>query len=223
VLIAAFLVVPLVLLLRRGVRGPAGLAAPSAYFSLLGLGFMLVEMKLLQQSVLVVGNPTLSLAAVLASLLLSTGAGALLAGRLAHHPARARLIPALFGALLVVLLLALGLSERVAESLTALPMAARTAGLVLSIAPLGLLLGCPLPLGMAALAGPKGGEAERGLVAWCWGINGMFGVAGSAVAMYVAIHLGLRNAFLCGVACYLVASALYLLRFGKGVLGAKAA
>ncbi|MCU0681875.1 MAG: hypothetical protein MUF34_06395 [Polyangiaceae bacterium] len=223
VLIAAFLVVPLVLLLRRGVRGPSGLAAPSAYFSLLGLGFMLVEMKLLQQSVLVVGNPTLSLAAVLASLLLSTGAGALLAGRLAHHPARKKLIPALFGALLVVLLLALGLSERIAESLTALPMAARTAGLVLSIAPLGLLLGCPLPLGMAALAGPKGGEAERGLVAWCWGINGMFGVAGSAVAMYVAIHLGLRNAFLCGVACYLVAAALYLLRFGKGVLGAKAA
>jgi hypothetical protein len=59
-------------------------------------------------------------------------------------------------------------------------MAARTAGLVLAIAPLGLLLGCPLPLGMAALGGAEGTEPERGLVAWCWGINGMFGVAGSA-------------------------------------------
>ncbi|HEU4411220.1 MAG TPA: hypothetical protein VFS43_38560 [Polyangiaceae bacterium] len=223
VLIGAFLVIPLVLLLRRGVRGPSGLAAPTAYFSLLGLGFMLVEMKLLQQSVLVVGNPTLSLSAVLASLLLSTGAGALLAGRLARHPGRARLVPALFGVLLVVLLVALGASESLANALTALPMAARTAGLVLAIAPLGLLLGCPLPLGMAALGGREGGEAERGLVAWCWGVNGMFGVAGSAVAMYVAIHLGLRNAFLCGVLCYLAAGALYLLRFGKGALRARAA
>jgi hypothetical protein len=223
VLIAAFLAVPLVLLWRRGVRGPAGLAAPTAYFSLLGLGFMLVEMKLLQQSVLVVGNPTLSLAAVLASLLLSTGAGALLAGYVARHPNARRLVPALFAALLAVLLVALGLSERLADALTALPMAARTAGLVLAIAPLGLLLGCPLPLGMAALAGRPGDEPERGLVAWCWGVNGMFGVAGSAVAMYVAIHVGLRNAFLCGVLCYLVAGALYLLRLGKGALGAQTA
>jgi predicted membrane-bound spermidine synthase len=223
VLIGAFLAVPLALLLRRGVRGPSGLAAPTAYFSLLGLGFMLVEMKLLQQSVLVVGNPTLSLAAVLASLLLSTGVGALLAGRLAHHPARARLVPAFFGALLVVLLIALACAEPLANALTALPMAARTAGLVLAIAPLGLLLGCPLPLGMAALGGAEGTATERGLVAWCWGINGMFGVAGSAVAMYVAIHIGLRNAFLCGVICYLAAAALYLLRFGKGALRAQAA
>jgi hypothetical protein len=37
------------------------------------------------------------------------------------------------------------------------------------------------------------------------------------------IYLDPCNAFLCGVACYLVAAALYLLRFGKGVLGAKAA
>ncbi len=223
VLIAAFLVVPLALLLRRGVRGPSGLAAPTLYFSLLGLGFMLVEMKLLQQSVLVVGNPTLSLAAVLASLLLSTGAGALLAGRLARHPRRDKLVPALFGALLVVLLAALALAEPIASALTALPMAARTAGLVLSIAPLGLLLGCPLPLGMAALGGREGGEPERGLIAWCWGVNGMFGVAGSAVAMYVAIHVGLRNAFLCGVLCYLAAGALYLLRFGKAALDVRAA
>jgi uncharacterized membrane protein YsdA (DUF1294 family) len=223
VLIAAFLIVPLVLLLRRGVKGPSGLAAPTAYFSLLGLGFMLVEMKLLQQSVLVVGNPTLSLAAVLASLLLSTGMGALLAGRLARHPARKKLIPALFAALLLVLLVALGLAEGLADALTGLPMAARTAGLVLAIAPLGFLLGCPLPLGMAALGGGEEGEGDRGLVAWCWGVNGMFGVAGSAVAMYVAIHVGLKNAFLCGVVCYLVAAALYLLRFGKGTLGLKAA
>jgi hypothetical protein len=204
VLIGAFLIVPLGLLLRRGVGGAVGVAAPSAYFALLGLGFMLIEMKLLQQSVLVVGNPTLSLAAVLAALLLSTGVGAMLSGRLAALPRKGK--GAVFGALLAVQLVGLVLAEPLAELLTGFVLPVRTAGLVAAILPLGLLLGCPLPLGMAALRG------ERRLVAWSWGINGLFGVAGSGVAIYLAIHHGLKAAYLVGVTCYLAAAALYLLR-----------
>ncbi len=75
VLIGAFALLPLVALLRRNLGGAHAIASSTAYFSLLGLGFMLIEMKLLQQSVLIIGNPTLSLAAVLAALLLSTGIG----------------------------------------------------------------------------------------------------------------------------------------------------
>jgi spermidine synthase len=205
VLIAAFLALPLVMLLkRRRAEGTGGLAAPSAYFALLGLGFMLVEMKLLQQSVLIVGNPTLSLAAVLASLLLSTGLGALFSERISKSPERRKLGGIVFAVLLVALLVALGTSETIATKLTAFPLPVRTAGLVLVIAPLGFLLGCPLPIGMSTLGG------EKGLVAWSWGINGMFGVAGTAVATYVAIHYGLARAFLLGASCYVVAALVFL-------------
>ena len=209
VLIGLFLVAPLVALLRRGVKGQGGVLVPTVYFSLLGLGFMLVEMKLLQQSVLIVGNPTLSLAAVLCALLLSTGCGALLATRVIKARDRDRKTLMIFGALLVVLLLALVTSETLANTLTAFSLPVRTLGLVAVISPLGFLLGCPLPLGMATL-----GE-EKGLVAWCWGMNGMFGVAGSAVSVYVAIHHGLRFAFLAGVGCYVVAAGLFLLVLSK--------
>ncbi|GAC1351067.1 MAG: hypothetical protein NVSMB1_00560 [Polyangiales bacterium] len=198
VLIALFLVAPLITLLRR-VKEKRRLVAPTAYFALLGLGFMLIEMKLLQQSILVVGNPTLSLAAVLAALLLSTGIGALLSK--AIRPSRAVYV---FIALLAMLICALFLSEPVANRLVALPPVLRTGGLVLAIAPIGILLGCPLPLGIATL-----GDAP-GMLAWCWGVNGMLGVAGTAVAMYVAIHFGLAAAFLCGVGCYVAATLLYL-------------
>jgi hypothetical protein len=206
VLIGAFLVAPLVALWRRGIRRPngGGIAAPSAYFALLGLGFMLIEMKLLQQSVLVVGNPTLSLAAVLSSLLLSTGVGALISKRLQTRAAGMKL----FGVLFAVLLLALVSAEKIADVLVGYEIAVRTAGVVLAIAPLGFLLGCPLPLGMATLRdGDK--DAPPGLVAWAWGMNGMFGVAGSAVAIWVAIHYGLRVAFLVGLLCYVGAAAIY--------------
>ena len=221
VLIGVFLVVPLIALLRRGVGGRTGVAVPTAYFSLLGLGFMLIEMKLLQQSVLIVGNPTLSLAAVLASLLLSTGIGALLSPRFSAVPDRRRRGLFVFVALLAVLGVALVTSEGLASFLTGFPLPVRTAGLVLAIAPLGVLLGCPLPLGMATLmdgdtSGSGGRGEQKGLVAWCWGMNGMFGVAGSAVAIYLAIHHGLRVAFLAGMACYAVAAVLYLAKLAGG-------
>lgn len=214
VLIGAFLLVPMVALLRRGIRHRGGIAAPTAYFALLGLGFMLVEMKLLQQSVLVVGNPTLSLAAVLAALLLSTGLGSLASRRIVASDDPRRRGGQVFVVLLIVLAIALVSAEKVAEILVANSLFARTAGVVLVIAPLGFLLGFPLPLGMSTLRdGEK--DAPAGLVAWCWGINGMLGVAGSAVAIWIAIHHGLRVAFLVGVGCYVLASALYVTKLAR--------
>jgi hypothetical protein len=209
-LILALLVPPLVALYRRRSGGSAAtttatLLAPTAYFGLLGLGFMLIEMKLLQQSGLVVGNPTLSLAAVLGALLLSTGLGALASPRVA---ARGWGVHA-FVALVALLLVALVTSNAVASWLTGFALVPRTAGLVLAIAPLGFLLGLPLPLGMAKLGD------EPGLTAWSWGINGMFGVAGSAVAIYVGIYEGLTTAFLIGVLCYVAAGGVYLLAFAR--------
>ena len=212
VLIGLFLVVPLVSLLKKGVAKPAEIAAPSAYFSLLGLGFMLVEMKLLQQSVLVVGNPTLSLAAVLAALLVSTGCGALFANKIAGRADVRKSAGLAFLALLVVLTVALVTAEPLANTLTGYELPVRTAGLVIAIFPMGFFLGCPLPLGMSTLGDKKG------LVAWCWGMNGMLGVAGTAVATYVAIHMGLKFAFLLGMGCYVLAAALFL-----GVLSKKPA
>jgi hypothetical protein len=203
-LIGAFLVVPLVVLARRReVKLTSELLPPTLYFALLGFGFMLIEMKLLQQASLVIGNPTLTLSVVLAALLLSTGAGSLASERIVgQSPRRAGLM---FAALLGVLAVAWGGAEKIADVLTSFSLPLRTTGLLLAIAPLGFLLGCPLPSGMARL-----GDA-RGLTAWSWGINGMFGVAGSAAAVAIAINHGLRAAFGVGMACYVAAAAVYLL------------
>jgi hypothetical protein len=193
VLIGVFAVLPLLALLRRNIGGFRVIATSTAYFSLLGLGFMLVEMKLLQQSVLIIGNPTLSLAAVLAALLLSTGCGSLLSQRQKLEGGKAMTA---FAVLLGALVVSLATSGGLADWLTGFSLPIRTLGLMLAIAPVGLLLGIPMPLGISRIA------PVRELVAWCWGVNGMFGVAGSAVAIYVAIHFGLSKAFLLGVICY---------------------
>jgi spermidine synthase len=200
VMIGVFALFPLGVLLRRNIGGLRAVATSTAYFSLLGLGFMLIEMKLLQQSVLIIGNPTLSLAAVLAALLLSTGAGALLSQRQKLEGAKAAVA---FLVLLASLVVSLATSGGLADWLTGFSLPVRTLGLMLAIAPVGVLLGLPMPLGISRIA------ARRDLVAWCWGINGMFGVAGSAVAIYVAIHFGLSKAFLLGIACYIGAALVF--------------
>jgi hypothetical protein len=204
-LIGAFLVLPLVMLVRRReVKLTSELLPPTLYFALLGFGFMLIEMKLLQQASLVIGNPTLTLSVVLAALLLSTGAGALASEKIFGASPRAG-GAAMFAALLCVLAVAWAGAEAIANVLTALPLPLRATGLLLAIAPLGFLLGCPLPGGMARLGNTPG------LMAWSWGINAMFGVAGSAVAITVAIDHGLRAAFALGAGCYLLAASVYLL------------
>jgi hypothetical protein len=49
-----------------------------SYFALLGIGFMCVEIALIQKLILLLENPSYALATVLAALLVSSGTGSLL-------------------------------------------------------------------------------------------------------------------------------------------------
>src|SRR5581483_9222436 len=59
-----------------------------AYFGLLGAGFMLIEVSLLQRFVLLLGHPVYSLTVTLFSLLLGTGLGAAWSRRIADERLR---------------------------------------------------------------------------------------------------------------------------------------
>src|SRR5439155_11697506 len=73
--VIAFLILPLVLSDRRG-RQRAGLAG-LLYFVAIGLGYILVEISLIQRFVLFLGHPTYALTVVVFLLLLSSGMGSL--------------------------------------------------------------------------------------------------------------------------------------------------
>ena len=62
---------------------PAGKLRYLAYFSGLGLGFMFIEIVMMQKMVLFLGHPVYALSVVLAALLASTGIGSLISGRFA--------------------------------------------------------------------------------------------------------------------------------------------
>jgi hypothetical protein len=173
------------------------------YFAAIGLGFLTLEVALIQRFVLFLGFPTYAISVVLFALLLWTGAGSWLAGR-AGDPRRA-LIAALAAACVLIGVSAFALTP-VLEALIDLPFAARVAVTVALLAPVGFVLGMAMPLGLTRLAGfhPSG-------VAWAWGVNGVLSVVGSVLAITVAIVAGFAVATLVAVACYAVALASALL------------
>ena len=168
-------------------------------FSMLGVGFMLVEISLIQRFVLFLGQPVLSLAVLLFSLLIGAGAGSLYSGRLAagrliHGIATASL------SIVAVVVIYTFLLPLIFNQLLGLPLAVRLLAVVIALTPLGFLMGFPFPLGIRMLK-----EMEmRKYIPWMWGINGIGSVLGSVVTIVVAISSGFTGALLIGAGCYLI-------------------
>ena len=162
------------------------------YFACLGLGFLFVEMPLLQQFILFLGQPAYSFSLVLFSILLFAGLGSLLSPRL---PLRALLL--ILAA--VVLVYPLCLSRLFALAM-GWSLTARLIVVVLSLAPLGFLLGLPLAGGIRLLE-----ERAPRLIPWAWAVNGCASVVSSILAVMGAVTFGFSHVLLAGALAYLLA------------------
>ena len=200
--ISAMLVILFVIgpLLVGGERPGPGWGAWLAYFGALGAGFMLLEVALLQRFVLLLGHPVYALTVTLFSLLLGTGVGALVSRRIDLARVRDLTVRALIGVAIVAAAAAFGLARLVDIGIPwTLP--ARIAFAVALIAPVGVLLGMPLPGGMRLVAA---GRAE--IIAWGWGINGAFSVVGATLAVFIAMNWGFSVTLMSAAAVYAVAA-----------------
>jgi hypothetical protein len=166
------------------------------YFACLGLGYVLVEMVLVQKLTLYLGNPAYALAVVLCGMLLFSGLGSLLSTKL--QPAAAA---ALVGLALIAARAGL---DPVLHATLSQPTAARIALSLALLGAIGLWMGMPFPAAVAAL-----GEARRGLVVRGWVVNGYCSVLGSCAAMIVSISFGFGAVLLLGAALYLLAAWLW--------------
>lgn len=199
----AGLVAAVLILLPLLVAGSPGAAVRArwrylTYFGALGFGFVLVEVALLSQFTLLIGRPVYTYAVVLASLLLFTGMGAWLSGRVTGDPRRAlrRLLP-----LAAILILATAwVRPQAAEAALGLPLQWRVGTAILLLLPLSLTLGTLFPLGLRLVAGDS-----RALVPWAWGVNGFLTVLGTIVAQILGMTFGFSVVLLVSTASYLLA------------------
>lgn len=200
-LTAAFLVVPL--FVRRGERVPhdRSTALFLLYFVALGLGYLLVEIPLVQRFILYLGHPVHALSVVLLALLAGSGAGSLLSGRVRTRWFAAPPLVLAAGIPLFAMIL-----PRVFASTLGAPFPARVAIAGLLLMPLGVVMGMPFPLGIRAL-----GAAREGMVPWVWGVNGATSVSASVLATLLAIAFGFRAVLGIGAGAYAVALVAILL------------
>lgn len=175
----------------------AGLSRFAVYFAALGLGYMAIEMALLQQFGLFLGHPSYALSVVLAGLLFATGVGALLADAIVKRLGGVRFVAYLLSG--VVFLEALVVFPRLSVLLAA-SFTVRCAVTLALIAPLGICLGVFLPNGLEQLK-----VKTPRLVPWAWGVNGVFSVLGPILAIAAAITFGSRTLMILAVPIYLAA------------------
>jgi len=164
-------------------------------FLALGVGFMFVEVPLIQKLALPLGYPTLSLSVILFSILLGGGAGALFSQRFEGARLRRYALACALG--VVALALGFGFASDVAgRALLDLPIASRCVVVALALLPFGFALGTPFPSGLRLFA-----RDER-TVALAWALNGTASVVGSIGAAITAKSLGFTLVMALGALIY---------------------
>ena len=189
---------PLVL----GTRLPrhSGVRAFLLYFLFIGIGYILIEVGLIQRFVLFLGHPTQALTVVIFSMLVSSGIGSAAARRLLGDD-EGRLIKALGCVALLSAVLAL-VASGLLGALVGLPLVVKQLITVLLIAPLGFVMGMPFPTALRRL---EGWHAPS--VRWAWSLNAASSVLGSVGALVCAIYMGLVQTLIIGGLFYLAALA----------------
>ena len=171
-------------------------------FAMLGMGYMIVEVSLIQKFVFFLGKPVLSLAVILFVVLLGTGIGSYATSRIPkEHEGKAILISTITIALALIsynyIILPLLFHYFLGNTLLW-----RTLLSVIILLPLSMIMGMPFPLTIRRL----GRTEHQSLIPWMWGINSVSSVVGAVTAMAIAILAGFNSTVMVGASCYLVAT-----------------
>jgi hypothetical protein len=169
------------------------------FFAATGCASLLVQGALLQQYMLVLGSPTLTLVALLVPLLGCGGAGSLASAALRDRTL-SRLVPWSCIALGGLLGLYLAAFPALRTLLEHQPLRARVPGTMLLFAPLGVLMGLPFPVTLRLLS-----PMAETIVPWVWGVNAVACVLGSVAAVRLASSWGLQEVVMLGALVYILA------------------
>jgi hypothetical protein len=195
VVVTLTIVVPSLPSLRRVPPYLAGLG--TAYFLLIGLAFMLVEIGLIQRISVFLGHPIYGLAIGLFGIILSTGVGSLLSSPLPLL-SRARLL--LWAAVLGLYLVFLPFwFPALIATFASANITVRAAVSLMAIIPSGILMGFGFPTGMEIV-----NAIDRGPTPWFWAVNGAAGVLAAGLAVGLSIAFSISVTLWLGGACYLL-------------------
>jgi hypothetical protein len=164
------------------------------YFGSIGLGYLFIEIPLIQRWILVLGNPTYAFTVVVLVLLAFSSLGSVLSRfvwGLRHW---------LMGGLVLAVIVTASMIARFSSDVLALPEGSRLAVAALSLAPLAVLMGMPFPFGLSWI------ERKSGtFVPLAWAVNGFASVVASVLAALFALSYGFTLVLVMGAGAYALA------------------
>ncbi|TAJ14209.1 hypothetical protein DMA11_05830 [Marinilabiliaceae bacterium JC017] len=163
------------------------------YFFMIGIGFMALEIILIQKYTWFIGSSSYTFMTILFSLLASSGMGSLYSGKFKNYT------PFVFIALWI--LADIFIVPHILKLLTPYSTSVRIIVTVLFIAPLGFFMGMPFV---------KGSRKVGELIDWGFAINGAASVIGSTLVLLPVFNYGFSAGLTMSLGAY--AFALYFLQ-----------
>jgi spermidine synthase len=178
------------------------------YFILLGLGFMLIEISLVQKFILFLGHPIYSITVIISSLLFFGGIGSLLTNKIPIIKLKSQL-KKIFLILIGVMLFYNITIDPLFNTLIGVRVEFRILLSLLLLSILGIFMGMPFPIGIR-LAGLE----YKKLIPFYWALNGAFSVIGSILAVVLSMNIGFTKTIYFAVMMYSFA---YLISSSKEI------
>ncbi|MEK6679205.1 MAG: hypothetical protein AABY39_07285 [Nitrospirota bacterium] len=200
-------VLPFIIAKKEARNSKTNFIRPVLLFLLLGAGFMILEVSLIQRFILFLGSPVISMSVFLITLFIGMSFGSFYSNRFSGNEISYKigLFSLIIGAAIIIYSILL---SYLFGLLIGYGFIIRVIAAAMLVLPLGFLLGIPFPSGIRLLK-----LREKGfLISWMWGINGAASVLGSVLAVAVAIMAGFTSAQFISAGCYLFIGFLYLNR-----------
>jgi hypothetical protein len=172
------------------------------YYAGLGLGYMLIEIFLIQRLAVFLSNPTYSTSIVITVMLISSALGNLASGLFKRW--RVFVVPiacAIIGGGFIFYISGL---DNFLAMFHSSSMMVRFLVAALVIAPVAFFMGIPYPNGLDSLQ-----ERKPHLLPWAWGMNGGLSLVGSALARVLSISNGFPVLLKLGIGIYIMVGALF--------------
>ncbi len=170
-----------------------------AYFSLIGLGYFIIEIALMKIYQNYMGSPTYSFIFILGTLLISSGIGGYVSKKFSG-----KLLKYAFIGILIFSLYHLFANKYLMGIISGKPLF-NSSIIALTIFPLGYCMGIPFPNGIEKV---KAYISKKHTTIF-FAINSIFSTFAVILALYVSISFGFIITFSIGILCYLIATILF--------------
>ncbi|MDY7110514.1 MAG: hypothetical protein SYC29_17930 [Planctomycetota bacterium] len=190
------------LLLLRTARRSRGRWATVVYFAAIGLAYLLLEMTFLSRLTLWIGDPVVTAAVTIAGFLVLSGLGSLTAQRLGTRGGR--VLAGLVAILILIGAVNVSMLPKAVGLVASFPEWGRCLAALVAVAPLGYLMGFPMPMGLSRV--DRGAAA---LLPWAWGVNGFASVLAAPLATAVGMTWGFSVAAFIALVLYGVAGLVF--------------